>query len=42
MYHVLEQPERKLEVKPAARVVELVRVLPRKRTIKLIDGGSLN
>ena len=40
--HVLEQPERKLEVKPAARVVELVRVLPRKRTLKLIDGGSLN
>lgn len=40
--HILEQPERKLELKPAAGHTEVVRVLPRKRTLKLIDGGALN
>jgi hypothetical protein len=40
--HILEQPERKLELKPAAGLTEVVRVLPRKRTLKLIDGGALN
>lgn len=40
--HVLEKAERELEIKVADRVTEMVRVLPRKRTLKLIDGGSLN
>lgn len=40
--HILEKAERELEIKIAARVTEIVRVLPRKRALKLIDGGSLN
>lgn len=40
--HVLEKAERELELKIAARITEVVRVLPRKRTLRLIDGGALN
>jgi len=40
--HFLEKAERELEIKVADRVTEVVRVLPRRRMLKLIDGGSLN
>lgn len=39
--HVLERPERMLDLKAATRVTESVRALPRKRTLRLIDAGAV-
>jgi hypothetical protein len=41
-YHQIEQPRRELELRPQAKVVEVVRVLPRRRALQLIDTGTLN